>query len=80
MKKLMAFVLVLCMALALTACGTADKSLTLGTVEDDVYTNDYFGLRCELPANWTFLDKEELAEQNGLAAQALDGANAEGLF
>ncbi len=44
----------------------------LGSVDGNVYTNDYFGLRFEAVDNWSIGTKEEIANLSGLAADAVE--------
>lgn len=39
------------------------KDGVFGTVDGNVYDNEYFGLRCTLPEDWAFLSDEQLDEK-----------------
>ena len=76
-KRITAFVLAVCLLVALTACGVQeDTSKLLGSIESDVYRNEYLELTCELPSGWRFYSKEEMAEQNQLGGELLENENA----
>ena len=52
------------------------KDLTLGEIQDGVYTNDYFNFKIILPSNWFDLDEEQrnLMQDIGKEAIAKDDA------
>ena len=47
------------------------KTVTLGRVENGVYTNDYIGIGCALDSAWTFYTAEELQELPGQVQELL---------
>lgn len=69
MKKLLTIVLTLAL-LALTVCpgvtafaaAPADTQtrMTLGSIEDGVYSNEYAGIACSLDDNWVYYSAEQL--------------------
>ena len=86
MKRIVALLLALLMMLSLAACDkeaapavteavseTIDegKPVTLGRVENGVYTNDYIGIGCTLDSGWTFKTAEELQEMPGQVGELL---------
>ena len=44
----------------------------LGKITDTSYVNDHFGLRCDVPADWYILSKEEVATITGVAISNID--------
>ena len=53
-------------------------AVSLGVVENNVYRNDYFGIRCELSEDWTFYSEEEILELNNVSidSSGIDWSNA----
>ncbi len=77
MKKLICALLSLAMILALTAGGTAvfaeepaqEAKDMLGTRGNNLYVNEAFGIRIELPDNWSILNDDEIAELMGISKE-----------
>jgi hypothetical protein len=67
MKKIIAMILVLSMALSLAACGGSDKPYTSGLTLGSVYNHSYFGFKCVLPEGWSFYTDEQIAQLQGNA-------------
>ena len=65
MKKIIAMILVLTMALSLAACGGSDKPYTSGLTLGSVYNHSYFGFKCVLPEGWSFYTDEQIAQLQG---------------
>ena len=65
MKKIIAMILVLTMALSLAACGGSDKPYTSGLTLGNVYNHSYFGFKCVLPEGWSFYTDEQIAQLQG---------------
>ena len=91
LKKFASLLLSLVMMLCLCSCGAiatpdADDvnqdvesgAIPLGVVENNVYRNDYFGIRCDLSEHWAFYTEEEILELNGVASKdsGIDWSNA----
>lgn len=79
-KRIFALVLVIALALSLTACSSAGKSgstdekeLTLGVIDDDnkTYTNEFLGLKCQLDESWDIFDAQQMAQLQGVVADLL---------
>ncbi len=54
---------------------TADDAATkisLGNVESNTYNNEFLGLSCTLPSEWTFYTDEQILELNNITADAFD--------
>lgn len=47
------------------------KELSVGTLENGVYTNEYLGLTCTFDSNWMFYSAEELQEMTGAVVELL---------
>ena len=78
MKKWIALILALVLALSMTACGEtesvagkvepqeetelAESPVTMGRLEGGTYINEYTGYACDLDSNWAFYTAEELQE------------------
>ena len=65
MKKLLAVLLVIAMVLTCTACkskknNTIKNEFSLGTLNGQSYVNNFLGLGCLMPSNWTMLDSEKI--------------------
>lgn len=54
-----------------TQAADEGKPVTLGRVENGVYTNDYIGIGCALDSAWTFKTAEELQELPGQIQELL---------
>lgn len=66
-KRIMSLALALIMVLAFSACGgVAGKTVSLGTVTDNVYKNEYLGIGYEPGSEWVFRSKTEILETNNL--------------
>lgn len=48
--------------------------VSLGRVEDGVYTNTYAGFACTLDENWTLMTAEQLQQLPGAVAELLEGS------
>ena len=81
MKKKTIAVLLLCALFVVMTSGAASATETrtdtdfetaLGTIEEDVYTNEYFGVGYKLPEDWVFFTDEELAQTLNAAEQVID--------
>ena len=51
---------------------TAVPEDLLGRITDSSYVNEHFGLRCDVPADWYILSKEEVAAITGAAISNID--------
>ena len=69
--KYPAVLLALLLALNLTACSIGEKKFERGTVEGQTYTSAFLGLTCTAPSEYMYLSDEEIAELNGVAADAI---------
>ncbi len=63
--------LALVLALSLTACGAVNKKFERGVVDGQTYTSTFLGLSCTVPAEFSYLTDEEIAEINNIAADSL---------
>lgn len=72
MKKIIALILVCIFTLLLTACDLGkivNKDISHGTVDGNVYTNEFLGFKFVAPDGWVYATDDELAE---LLTQATD--------
>jgi len=55
----------------------SDTPYKPGAVGAGIYTNDFFGLACDLDENWTYCTEEEIEELNSQTAGLIKEANSE---
>lgn len=78
LKKAVSVILCIAMMVSASACGkeekeeSVDKSLTLGTISENNYENDFIGIGCELGSEWTFSTEDEILEMNNLVSDTID--------
>lgn len=67
MKKLLIYILTLaivtltvCSGVTAFATSDAQPNMTLGSIEDGVYSNEYAGIACALDESWVYYSAEEL--------------------
>ena len=82
-RKQLLCLLALILCMALTACSMrirffpggmfTEPPPILGTLEDNIYTQEFFGLRLELNDSWTYLSDEELEKSPAEAAALVEG-------
>lgn len=69
MKKLLSIVLLITTLVSLVACGGSGKKLTRGTLDGNVYTNEYLGFTFTKPSGWIYATDEAIAETMNLGAE-----------
>lgn len=74
MKRLLAVLMTMMMVIALSACAATPK-VTLGEIEEGVYSNEFFGLNMDVPEDWTVLSQEELIELMGMSSDMIAETN-----
>lgn len=85
MKKVLRNALIVLLAMvmlfSLTGCGKKEDSkqgeeqkteFSIGEWKDNVYTNDFLGLKFNLPEGWTYSSKEEIADMMNLGYEILN--------
>ncbi len=86
LKNTLVLLIIGAMLFLLTGCGKKEEEskkeekpsedqkveFSIGKWEDNVYTNDFLGLKFNLPEDWTHYDKEEMAEIMNLGSEVLD--------
>lgn len=72
MKRVSYLALALALVLSLTACSFGSKKFERGVVEGRTYTSQFLGLTCTAPAEYTYLNDQEIAQLNDLAADVVD--------
>jgi hypothetical protein len=76
--KLFKAVLILSFSLAIVfTAGCQKTEVTLGEMESNTYTNDFFGLQIDKPENWISLSQEELEEVNQTGKDTIGEFNEE---
>ena len=71
-KRVSYLALALALVLSLTACSIGSKKFERGVVEGQTYTSQFLGLTCTAPAEYTYLNDQEIAQLNDLAADIVD--------
>ena len=71
-KRVSYLALALALVLSLTACSIGSKKFERGVVEGQTYTSQFLGLTCTAPAEYTYLNDQEIAQLNDLAADVVD--------
>ena len=72
MKRVSYLTLALALVLSLTACSIGSKKFERGVVEGQTYTSQFLGLTCTAPAEYTYLNDQEIAQLNDLTAYVVD--------
>ena len=72
MKRVSYLALALALVLSLTACSIGSKKFERGVVEGQTYTSRFLGLTCTAPAEYTYLNDQEIAQLNDLTADVVD--------
>ncbi|MBQ6569426.1 MAG: hypothetical protein IJL87_04135 [Clostridia bacterium] len=55
----------------------AEEEISIGVNEGNVYSNEFFGIKCELDNTWTLSSEEEIAQMNGFVLDNLGDEYAE---
>ena len=71
-KRVSYLTLALALVLSLTACSIGSKKFERGVVEGQTYTSQFLGLTCTAPAEYTYLNDQEIAQLNDLTAGVVD--------
>lgn len=70
--------LILSLSVAIVfSAGCKKTEVTLGEMEGNTYTNDFFGLQIDKPENWVSLTQEELKEVNQSGTELIGEFNEE---
>ncbi len=81
MKKLLTLALALMMAMSLlSACGSAPLPTAdeiKGSVDGNVYTNAYTGLKFTASGDWYFMSEDEIEEITGTTQEILDQSGSD---
>lgn len=84
LKSMLAIVLAASMLFVLSGCGNKNEEKTgveeeaktvefsMGSWNDNVYSNDFLGLKFKLPNGWKYSSDEEIAEMMNLGAELLN--------
>ena len=80
MKKWLSLTLVIVMVLLTVACGNGENpgekaGISRGTIDGDVYTNEFLGFTFTKPASWVFSTDEEIAALVNLSVENILGDN-----
>lgn len=72
MKRMIALLLVLTIVFSFAGCDKEnEKPYIAGITEGNVYTQDYFGIKCTLPDEWYFYTDEQIAQVKGYTQDLL---------
>ncbi len=72
MKKIITFLLFISLCMGMIGC-SSKKEVTLGSLDGEKYTNDYFGIEITVPEEWTKLDAQQQQELMNLGQEAIAG-------
>lgn len=82
MKKITVLLLAMAMVLSLAACNfaelaaqltpSADPAVVMGSITEDRYTNTLFGFTFQLPEDWAFATREEMAQLAGVSVDTYE--------
>ena len=61
-----------CAAINAAAAPGEVEEFKTGKIDGNTYSNDFFGIGCELDDNWTVLSEEEIAERSGLVLDTME--------
>ena len=71
-KTLFAFFVIT--AIVFSACTKkASEEIDIGTFEDSVYNNDYFGFKMTLPSDWSVQDQQAIKQMKDIGAEIIAG-------
>ena len=56
----------------ITPTSSPKVEFELGTITDNVYNNNFFGIKCSLPQEWSFYSKEQILQLNNLTMDFID--------
>lgn len=71
MKKTVALLLALVTVFLLVGCNTGKAELSRGTIEGNVYKNEYLGIQFTKPDSWVYSTDEEIAAVTNMGAELL---------
>ena len=91
MKKIIALLMCLALVFSLAACsdnngganvtpdadGASSKVISRGTINGDVYTNDFIGITFTKPADWNYLSDAEIADVLNAGQKEMDLTSTE---
>ena len=70
-KNLLSLLLVFSLCISLNAVPVRAAASITGVVSDNVYENEYFGIRLVLPDGYHFIDDEDVASKSGITVEEL---------
>lgn len=74
-KKIGSFILLLsCILLIATGCGNISKEISLGSWNEDTYTNEFLGLTYSKPADWVRYTDEQIKDVMQLGQDLVDAS------
>jgi len=74
-KKIGSFILLLsCILLLATGCGNDTKEISLGSWNEDTYTNEFLGLTYSKPADWTRYTDDQIKDVMQLGQDLVDAS------
>ena len=69
---LISFSLSGCAAINAAAAPGEVEEFQTGTIENNTYGNEFFGIGCQLDDSWTILSEDEIAERSGLVVDTME--------
>lgn len=69
---LISFSLSGCAAINAAAAPGEVEEYQTGTIENNTYGNEFFGIGCQLDDSWTILSEDEIAERSGLVVDTME--------
>ncbi|MBQ8813585.1 MAG: hypothetical protein IJZ85_03680 [Lachnospiraceae bacterium] len=74
MKRVLLFILTICMLGTMVGCagGEKEKKVTRGTIEGEIYTSEFAGVTFTKPENWVYSTDEEIAQVMNVGAEIMD--------
>lgn len=69
---LISFSLSGCAAINAAAAPGEVEEFQTGTIENNTYSNEFFGIGCQLDDTWKVLNEEEIAERSGLVVDTME--------
>ncbi len=66
-------ILLILLSIFLIGCTKKTNDVTLGEINDNTYTNDFFNMKIDIPKDWYLATKEEMDQLTNMGNQAISG-------